>query len=66
MTQAHLLLNVHTPANTVDIVPNLHQTLLSGSKFNDANYTAVYDKHKVNFYESDTINISKGAVLAGY
>jgi hypothetical protein len=47
-TQALLLLNVRTPANTVDIVPNLHQTLLSGSKFTDANHTAVYDKHKVN------------------
>eukprot|EP00804_Cyclotella_cryptica_P008973 CCRYP_012065-RA/>CCRYP_012065-RA protein AED:0.48 eAED:0.43 QI:0/-1/0/1/-1/1/1/0/178 len=64
--QAHLLLNVRTPANTVDIVPNLHQTLLSGSKFADANYTAVYDKHKVNFYDSDTINISERAVLTGY
>eukprot|EP00804_Cyclotella_cryptica_P006739 CCRYP_015699-RB/>CCRYP_015699-RB protein AED:0.19 eAED:0.21 QI:0/0/0/1/0/0/4/0/602 len=56
-TQAHLLLNVHTPANTADIVPNLHKTLLIGSKSDDANYTAVYDKHEVNFYDSDTINI---------
>eukprot|EP00804_Cyclotella_cryptica_P004494 CCRYP_017633-RA/>CCRYP_017633-RA protein AED:0.45 eAED:0.45 QI:0/-1/0/1/-1/1/1/0/137 len=39
--QAQLLLNVRPPANTVDIVPNLHQTLLSGSKFADADYTAV-------------------------
>jgi hypothetical protein len=65
-TQAHLLLNVRTPANTVDIVPNLHQTLLSGSKFADANYTAVYDKHEVNFYHSDTINITERTVLTGY
>ena len=65
-TQAHLLLNVRTPANTVDIVPNLHQTLLSGSKFANANYTAVYDKHEVSFYNSDTINITKRAVLTGY
>eukprot|EP00804_Cyclotella_cryptica_P001885 CCRYP_007356-RA/>CCRYP_007356-RA protein AED:0.20 eAED:0.20 QI:0/-1/0/1/-1/1/1/0/768 len=65
-TQAQLLLNVRPPANTVDIVPNLHQTLLSGSKFADANYTAVYDKHEVNFYDSATINITENAVLTGY
>eukprot|EP00804_Cyclotella_cryptica_P010211 CCRYP_013825-RA/>CCRYP_013825-RA protein AED:0.46 eAED:0.17 QI:0/0/0/0.57/1/1/7/0/869 len=47
------------PANTVDIVPNLHQTLLSGSKFAGADYTAVYDKHEVNFYDSATINITR-------
>ena len=64
--QAQLLLNVRPPANTVDIVPNLHQTLLSGSKFADANYTAVYDKHEVNFYDSATINITERAVLTGY
>eukprot|EP00804_Cyclotella_cryptica_P021445 CCRYP_005778-RA/>CCRYP_005778-RA protein AED:0.56 eAED:0.56 QI:0/-1/0/1/-1/1/1/0/240 len=64
-TEAKLLLNVHTPANTVDIVPNLHQTLLIGSKFVDANYTAVYDKHELNFCHSDTINITKHAVLTG-
>eukprot|EP00804_Cyclotella_cryptica_P025733 CCRYP_002928-RA/>CCRYP_002928-RA protein AED:0.21 eAED:0.24 QI:0/0/0/1/0/0/4/0/800 len=58
-TQVHLHLNARTPANTADIVPNLHQTLLSGSKFADANYTAVYNKHEVNFYDSDTINIPK-------
>eukprot|EP00804_Cyclotella_cryptica_P000450 CCRYP_019933-RA/>CCRYP_019933-RA protein AED:0.03 eAED:0.04 QI:0/0/0/1/0.4/0.16/6/0/1642 len=64
--QAQLLLNVRPPANTVDIVPNLHQTLLSGSKFADANYTAVYDKHEVNFYDSANINITERAVLTGY
>eukprot|EP00804_Cyclotella_cryptica_P019892 CCRYP_007802-RA/>CCRYP_007802-RA protein AED:0.50 eAED:0.50 QI:0/-1/0/1/-1/1/1/0/138 len=64
--QAQLLLNVRPPANTVDIVPNLHQTLLSGSKFAGADYTAVYDKHEVNFYDSATINITERAVLTGY
>eukprot|EP00804_Cyclotella_cryptica_P008991 CCRYP_003100-RA/>CCRYP_003100-RA protein AED:0.31 eAED:0.29 QI:0/-1/0/1/-1/1/1/0/525 len=64
--QAQLLLNVRPPANTVDIVPNLHQTLLSGSKFADADYTAMYDKHEVNFYDSATINITERAVLTGY
>eukprot|EP00804_Cyclotella_cryptica_P027941 CCRYP_003831-RA/>CCRYP_003831-RA protein AED:0.45 eAED:0.45 QI:0/0/0/1/0/0/2/0/230 len=37
---SQLLLNVRAPANQVDIVPNLKQTLLSGSKFADAGYTA--------------------------
>jgi hypothetical protein len=46
-----LLLDVRAPANQVDIVPNLTQTLLSGSKFADAGYTAVYDKDEVNFYD---------------
>eukprot|EP00804_Cyclotella_cryptica_P008452 CCRYP_003950-RA/>CCRYP_003950-RA protein AED:0.95 eAED:1.00 QI:0/-1/0/1/-1/1/1/0/146 len=64
--QAQLLLNVRPPANTVDIVPNLHQTLLSGSKFAGADYTAVCDKHEVNFYDSATINITERAVLTGY
>eukprot|EP00804_Cyclotella_cryptica_P003838 CCRYP_020455-RA/>CCRYP_020455-RA protein AED:0.30 eAED:0.34 QI:0/0/0/1/1/1/2/0/650 len=61
-----LLLNVRPPTNTVDIVPNLHQTLLSGSKFADADYTAMYNKHEVNFYDSATINITERAVLTGY
>lgn len=38
---SQLMLNVRAPANQVDIVPNLTQTLLSGSKFADAGYTAV-------------------------
>ena len=33
---AQLMLDVRAPANQVDIVPNLTQTLLSGSKFADA------------------------------
>eukprot|EP00804_Cyclotella_cryptica_P003248 CCRYP_010484-RA/>CCRYP_010484-RA protein AED:0.06 eAED:0.05 QI:0/0/0/1/0/0.5/2/0/413 len=46
---SQLMLNVRAPANQVDIDPNLTQTLLSGSKFADAGYTAVYDKDEVNF-----------------
>jgi len=44
---AKLLLNVRTPANMVNILPTLDQTLLSGSKFADAGYTVIYDKVKV-------------------
>ena len=61
-----LLLDVRAPANEVDIVPGLEQTLLSGSKFADAGYTAVYDQDEVNFYNSDTIQIDEASVLRGY
>ena len=46
---AKLHMNVQEPAKTVDIVPELDQTLLSSSKFADAGYTVVYDKNEVNF-----------------
>ena len=62
---ATLQLNVRAPANRVDIVPSLTQTLLSGSKFVDAGYTAVYDQKEVNFYESHKIKITEEAVLKG-
>eukprot|EP00804_Cyclotella_cryptica_P002887 CCRYP_009399-RA/>CCRYP_009399-RA protein AED:0.22 eAED:0.24 QI:0/0/0/1/1/1/2/0/735 len=63
---SQLLLNVRAPANQVDIVPNLTQTLLSGSKFADAGYTAIYDKDEVNFYNSDKIHINATSILQGY
>jgi hypothetical protein len=63
---AKLLHNVRAPANMVDIVPTLAQTLLSGSKFADAGYTAVYDIKEVNFYNANTIHITEKAVLTGY
>eukprot|EP00804_Cyclotella_cryptica_P000959 CCRYP_018391-RA/>CCRYP_018391-RA protein AED:0.41 eAED:0.41 QI:0/0/0/1/0/0/2/0/294 len=63
---AKLLHKVRTPANIVDIVPSLGQTLLSGRKFADAGYTVVYDKAEVNFYDANTIHITEKAVLTGY
>jgi len=63
---ATLQLNVRAPANEVDIVPNLDQTLLSGSKFADAGYTAVYDKEEANFYNSSAVKIDEKTVLRGY
>ena len=44
MHTTKLALRVHAPANSIHIVPDLHQTLISGSKFSDAEYTAVYDR----------------------
>eukprot|EP00804_Cyclotella_cryptica_P006238 CCRYP_010107-RA/>CCRYP_010107-RA protein AED:0.28 eAED:0.28 QI:0/-1/0/1/-1/1/1/0/563 len=63
---SQLMLNVRAPANQVDIVPNLTQTLLSGSKFADAGYTAVYDKDEVNFYDSNKIHANATSILQGY
>ena len=64
--QAKLLLPVRAPANVVDVVPELNQTLISGSKFADAGYTAVYDQQEVNFYDSNKIKITAQSVLQGY
>eukprot|EP00804_Cyclotella_cryptica_P015314 CCRYP_005421-RA/>CCRYP_005421-RA protein AED:0.65 eAED:0.42 QI:0/-1/0/1/-1/1/1/0/190 len=55
----HSSSSMSSAANTVDIVPNLHQTLLSGSKFAGADYTAVMRQTQVNFYDSATINITR-------
>eukprot|EP00804_Cyclotella_cryptica_P026876 CCRYP_017593-RA/>CCRYP_017593-RA protein AED:0.20 eAED:0.21 QI:0/0/0/1/1/1/3/0/940 len=63
---SQLLLDVRAPANQVDIVPNLTQTLLSGSKFADVGYTAMYDKDEVNFYDSNKIHINATSILQGY
>eukprot|EP00804_Cyclotella_cryptica_P001037 CCRYP_008358-RA/>CCRYP_008358-RA protein AED:0.67 eAED:0.67 QI:0/0/0/0.5/1/1/2/0/762 len=65
-TATTLLLNLRPPANQVDIVPGLTQTLLSGSKLADAGYTAIYDKNEVNFYNSHTIHVQEKSVLRGY
>ena len=54
------------PARSVDIVPSLtDNTLISTSKFTDANYFAVYDKEEVNIYDGKTAKhyITEEAVL---
>ncbi len=47
------------------IIPELDQTLLSGSKFADVGYTAEYDKNKVNFYNAETVKIDAEAIIRG-
>eukprot|EP00804_Cyclotella_cryptica_P017686 CCRYP_017148-RA/>CCRYP_017148-RA protein AED:0.57 eAED:0.54 QI:0/0/0/1/1/1/2/0/218 len=42
------------------------QTLLSGSKFAGAGYTAVCDKDEVNFYDSNKIHVNATSILQGY
>eukprot|EP00804_Cyclotella_cryptica_P002957 CCRYP_013294-RA/>CCRYP_013294-RA protein AED:0.17 eAED:0.16 QI:0/0/0/1/1/1/2/0/794 len=56
------------PPTKLTCFPTSHrrQTLLSGSKFADAGYTAVYDKDEVNFYNSNKIHIDDTSILQGY
>ena len=65
-TVAKLHINIRAPANRVDIVPTLETTLLSGRKFADAVYIAVYDANKVHFYDKSAVTITKKAVLRSY
>ena len=64
-TVAKLHFNIRDPVNRVDIVPTLETNLLSGSKFSDAGYIAVYNVNEVNFYEKSAIAITEKAVLHG-
>ena len=65
--RATLRLPLRDPANQVDIVPGIEQTLLSGGKMAEAGYIAIYDDEEVNFYNKTAkIHISEEAVLKGY
>ena len=60
--------NVCAPVRKVNIIPSLvGHSLLSTSKFAAAGYTAIYDKDKVNFYDTCTtaIMILTDTVLKG-
>ena len=68
-TQAKLKINLREPARTVDMVPDLkHNSLLSASKFADANYTTVLTPTEVLIYDGDdlTLQINKEAILRGW
>ena len=57
------------PAKDVHIVPGIEwDSLLSIPKFADANYVAIFDKDKVNIYDTNktTIVVSRGAILRGW
>ena len=67
--QALLRHDVREPARTVDMVPALeHNSLLSASKFADANYITILTPNEVLIYDGDelTINVDKDAVLRGW
>ena len=67
--KANLHHRLRQPAREVDIVPSLAEhTLISASKFADANYFTVYDDKEVNIYDGETTNIyvTEKAVLQGF
>jgi len=68
-TQAKLKINLREPAHTVNMVPNLKQnSLLSASKFTDANYITVLTPTEVLIYDGEdlTLRINKDAILRGW
>ena len=61
--------NVRKPARTVDMVPALkHNSLISGSKFADANYITVLTPSEVLIYDGTNLQmtINKEAILRGW
>jgi hypothetical protein len=59
---------LHEPARSVQIVPQVQNSLFSTSKVVNADYIAIYDKEEVNFYDAKTtrITVSEEAVLKGW
>ena len=67
--KANLHHRLRQPAREVDIVPSLAEhTLISASKFADANYFTIYDDKEVNIYDGETtkIYVTEKAVLQGF
>ena len=67
--QAKLHHQVREPARTVDIVPGLkHNSLLSASKFADANYITILTPTEVLIYDGEDLKltVSNEAVLRGW
>ena len=57
------------PARDIHIVPSIERdSLLSVSKFVDANYIAVFDKEEVQIYDANNtqITVSRAAILRGW
>ncbi len=53
-----LKLNLREGASKINIVPNLHTTLISVPKLADANYITVFDKNEALVYDATTTIIS--------
>ena len=67
--QAKLKLNVREPARTVDIVPELkHNSLISASKFADANYITILTPTEVLIYDGNglKLEVNHDAILQGW
>ncbi len=66
---AEYLFKVRVPAQELHITPGVTEnSLLSTSKFADANYITIFDKEAVNIYDANetTITITRGAILRGF
>jgi hypothetical protein len=60
---------VQEPASEVHITPNItSNSLMSTSKFADADYITIFDKDEVNIYNSNDVKITvtRGAILRGW
>ena len=60
---------IRAPANELHITPGVSQhSLLSTSKYADANYITIFDKDTVNIYDANDTEITatKGTILRGW
>ncbi len=59
---------LHKPAQSIHIIPQVQNSLLSTSKVLDADYISIYDKEEVDFYnvKTPTFTASEEAVLKGW
>ncbi len=53
-----LKLNLQPKASKMNIVPNLHSTLISTPKMADVDYIAVFDKKEARIYNATTTIVS--------
>ena len=61
--------SVRDPAKQLHITPGITtNSLLSTSKFAEANYITIFDKEEVNIYDANdtVIAVTKGAILRGF
>jgi hypothetical protein len=61
--------NLRAPARDIHIVPSIERdSLLSVSKFIDANYIAIFDKDEVKIFDANNteITVSRAAILRGW
>jgi hypothetical protein len=61
--------NLRAPARDIHIVPSIERdSLLSVSKFVDANYIAIFDKDEVQIFDANNtkIKVSRAAILRGW
>ena len=60
--------DLRQPAREMNVLPNLHSTLISGVKLADAGYVSVLDEKTVNIYDSTTTSVKANGppILQGW